>query len=106
MRRCDGKDSFGSSLVNEGKFQILHCGVDGVWGDSTSHFWVYGAKPVMKYPGPEHQNFMRLDIDADGTVTPAERSGMIVYPEGPLLDGLADTAVNFGTEVTIEDAKQ
>jgi hypothetical protein len=61
---------------------------------------------VIKYPGPDNQNFMRLDIDADGTVTPAERSGMIVFPEGPFPGELADTVVNFTTEVTIEDAQQ
>jgi hypothetical protein len=49
---------------------------------------------------------MRLDIDADGKVTPEERKAMIVLPKGPWLDDLPDTIVNFTTETTLEDVQQ
>jgi type II secretory pathway pseudopilin PulG len=103
------RDGSGAPLsfkfMNEGEFQILHCGPDGAWGDRLTHFFPYLNNPFVKYPGPEHQNYLRLDIDADGTVTPEERRGMIVYPEGPWLDDLPDTIVNFTTG-TIEDPLQ
>ena len=46
---------------------------------------------------------MRLDIDANGIVTPEELKATIFYPDGPWIDDLADTIVNFLPH-TIADA--
>jgi prepilin-type N-terminal cleavage/methylation domain-containing protein len=107
IKRVSQRDASGAPLlfkfVNEGKFQIMHSGFDGLWGDHVAHFW--DCPHVNKFPGPDYQNFMRLDIDFDGEVTLEERKAMIVYPDGPWLDDLADTFVNFTTG-TVEDPLQ
>jgi prepilin-type N-terminal cleavage/methylation domain-containing protein len=106
IKRVDQRDGSGAPVsfryVNAGKFQLLHSGLDGAWGNNQTNFMPFAIKPHMDYPGPDYQNFMRLDIDADGKVSPAEMKGMIVYPGGPWLDDLADTIVNFTTG-TLED---
>jgi prepilin-type N-terminal cleavage/methylation domain-containing protein len=101
IKQVHERDARGAPLsfkfVNQGKFQLLHSGFDGAWGDPITHLAIYGLLPQTKYPGPESQNYLRLDIDADGKISPEERQGMIVYPDGPWLDDLPDTIVNFTT---------
>ena len=63
--------------ANEGKFQILHCGLDEKWGDFTT---------------------MSI-VD-----TPSATS-MLLFPKGPFTQDLADTITNFTTG-TLEDAQQ
>jgi prepilin-type N-terminal cleavage/methylation domain-containing protein len=61
------------------KYQILHCGIDGEWGDDfdrTSYF--------------ESQN------------APAN---FLAFPTGPFTGDIADTIVNFTTESTLEDSQ-
>lgn len=110
IKQVQKRDASGAPLsfkyVNEGNFQILHCGIDNSWGDKTTQLFLYPKEYKAKYPGPDFQNLLRLDIDADREVTPEENRGMIVYPEGPFPGELADTVENFSTEATIEDAKR
>jgi prepilin-type N-terminal cleavage/methylation domain-containing protein len=107
FKRVNTRDASGAPLTfkfaNDGKFQILHCGIDGAWGDMDTQLWT--GLFTMKFPGPNGQNYMRLDIDADGTAMPEERKAMIVFPEGHYFEELADTEVNFTTELTVEDAQ-
>ena len=63
--------------ANEGKFQILHCGLDDTWG-----------------------GFEAMSIIDSGGV-PAE---MLLFPNGPFTLDLADTVTNF-TDSTLEDAQ-
>jgi prepilin-type N-terminal cleavage/methylation domain-containing protein len=102
LKRVQGRDANGVPLTfkfaNEGKFQILHCGIDGIWGDVETI-------TTGKDGQPEHLNFLRLDINGDKQITPEERKAVIVFPEGPWVAGLGDTQVNFTTEMTVEDAK-
>lgn len=62
--------------ANEGKFQILHCGLDERWG-----------------------NFAAMSI----IDTPV--ANLLLYPKGPFTLDLADTITNFTTG-TLEDAQQ
>ncbi|MEM9185196.1 MAG: type II secretion system protein [Planctomycetota bacterium] len=77
-------------LANEGKFQVLHCGGDGEWGD-------FGALhlPAIAPGGDTAVNAE----NPDGNV-------ILLYPDGPFTDELADTVANFGEESSIEDARQ
>jgi prepilin-type N-terminal cleavage/methylation domain-containing protein len=111
------RDASGAPLsfkfANQGRFQILHAGIDNAWGDDHMNLHKWPSKDpahpdkdeFMPFPGPEYQNYLRLDIDGDGTITPEERKAMIAYPTGPWIDDLGDTATNIGTEVIVEDAK-
>jgi prepilin-type N-terminal cleavage/methylation domain-containing protein len=109
LKKVDKRDASGSRLsfkfVNQGRFQILHCGLDNNWGDPLRQLYRGNDPEHIPYPGPEKQNFMRLDIDNDGKITPAELNGVIVYPEGPYDGDLADTQTNISTESTLEEAK-
>jgi prepilin-type N-terminal cleavage/methylation domain-containing protein len=110
LKRVFERDASGAPLsfkfANQGRFQILHCGLDNSWGDHINHFFHWPDKEHFRpYPGPEYQNYLRMDIDGDGEVSPEERKGMIVFPEGPWIDELGDTQVNFTTEMTVEDAQ-
>jgi prepilin-type N-terminal cleavage/methylation domain-containing protein len=109
LKKIDKRDALGARLsfkfVNEGRFQILHCGLDNKWGEPLRLLYRGNDPDHIPYPGPEKQNFMRLDIDNDGKATPAEINRMIVYPEGPYDGDLADTQTNISTEMTLEEAK-
>jgi len=66
-------------FVNQGKFQILHAGLDDAWGDFT-----------------QLSLFMQGDIEENVT---------ILFPTGPFIGDIADTLGNFGTG-TLEDAQE
>jgi prepilin-type N-terminal cleavage/methylation domain-containing protein len=74
-------------FANQGKFQILHCGIDDVWGaeilEKTSAHGV-----------------------ADGGGDPANPVAYLLYPTGPFTGDAADTVVNFVTQARLEDAQQ
>ncbi len=72
-------------FVDQGKFQILHAGLDDVWGDFN----------FMKVTGPNGQVRSDIDIPDD----------MILLPEGPFTGELADTLTSF-TDGTLEDAQE
>ena len=65
-------------FANQGKFQILHAGLDDIWGNMTV-----------------------MHIGAQGD--PA--SNVLLYPEGPFIGDIADTLTNFTTG-TLEDAQE
>lgn len=58
--------------VNQGKFQILHPGLDDAWGDFTP---------------------ARVDV----SVTNGDTVPVLLYPEGPFTGDMADTLTNFTT---------
>ncbi len=64
-------------FVNQGKFQILHAGLDDAWGDFM-----------------QLSLFMQNDIEAN----------VITFPTGPFIGDIADTVGNFGVG-TLEDAQ-
>ena len=63
-------------FVNQGKFQILHCGLDDVWGNFASAFSL---------------------VETSGNP--------ILFPEGPFIGDIADTLSNFSTG-TLEDEQE
>jgi prepilin-type N-terminal cleavage/methylation domain-containing protein len=74
-------------FANQGKFQVLHCGIDDIWGDDildrTSAHGVF---------------------EAGGD--PANPAAYLLYPNGPFTGDAADTAVNFVVPSRLEDAQQ
>lgn len=75
-------------LVNEGKFQILHCGGDGEWGNTT------GDNPEA--------SFAAVHIDPGSA--PTANAEIVLYPEGPFTLELGDTVTNFGDHHSLSDA--
>jgi prepilin-type N-terminal cleavage/methylation domain-containing protein len=63
-------------FVNKGKFQILHAGIDDIWGEG---FWNIGL------------------LDMNGTTYKGNVSQVLLFPTGPFLGDVADTVGNFGT---------
>jgi prepilin-type N-terminal cleavage/methylation domain-containing protein len=61
------------------KFQILHCGIDGEWGE--------------EFERTSYSQF--LD----------DPSLFLAFPNGPFTGDIADTIVNFTTESTLEDSQ-
>jgi hypothetical protein len=108
LKRVHERDASGDPLTfkfaNEGKFQIMHCGIDGSWGNVETILWST-AKPAPTFPAAKHMNYLRMDIDGNGTITPEERKALVVFPEGPWMGDLSDTQVNFSPEMTVEDVK-
>jgi hypothetical protein len=78
-----GPNGLVPKYANEGKFQLLHCGIDDEWGDFTR---VYA------------------DTNADGQVDVDDLPDLLVYPEGPFTGEIADTIVNF-SDSTLEDSQ-
>jgi prepilin-type N-terminal cleavage/methylation domain-containing protein len=76
-------------FANEGKFQILHSGVDDDWGsdilDKTSAHEIEESQGVAK----------------TGYI-----SAYLLFPTGPFTDAAADTIASFITQSRIEDAQQ
>ena len=68
------------TFANQGKYQILHCGTDDIWGNFTP-FWIRQAANAN-------------DASAVG-----------VSPEGPFIGDIADTVGNFLTG-TLEDEQE
>lgn len=68
----------GIRLANEGKCQILCCGLDDAWGDFNRDFYV----PDWRDPTDDYTG--------------------ILYPDGPFTDEIADTITNFSTGRTLE----
>jgi len=78
LKRANETNPDRIEFVNQGKFQILHAGLDDTWGDlSVLHL---GA------PGDPARN-------------------VILYPEGPFIGDIADTLSNFTTG-TLEAAQE
>lgn len=67
-------------LANDGKFQILHCGLDEEWGS-------FGL--------------MHIEPNAN----PTETIDILLYPSGPFTGPLADTIVNFSDRGNLEDSQ-
>ena len=61
------------------KYQILHCGIDGEWGDD------FDRTSYEQY----------LD----------DANNFLAFPTGPFTGDMADTIVNFTTESTLEDSQ-
>lgn len=74
-------------FINPEKFQILHCGDDGEWGEEAfERMSVHGVQ------------------EAGGD--PTKLADYILFPSGPFTGELADTIVNFTTETKLEDGQQ
>ena len=63
--------------ANQGKFQVLHCGIDDLWGE-----------------------FLQMDV----AVNSSNLASVPLFPNGPFAGDLADTLSNF-TTTTLEDAE-
>jgi prepilin-type N-terminal cleavage/methylation domain-containing protein len=61
------------------KFQLLHCGIDGEWGEDF-----------------DRTSYAEYEADVDN---------FLAFPEGPFTGDMADTIVNFTTESTLEDSQ-
>jgi prepilin-type N-terminal cleavage/methylation domain-containing protein len=70
---------------NDGKCQILCCGLDKDWGNFQGLIYVDPAT-VQNNPG--------------NTI------GVLLYPQGPFIDELADTITNFTNNATLADDQQ
>lgn len=74
------------AFANRGKFQILHCGLDGAWGSTYS---------VTPFPTSSAPQF----------VVNATANNWFLYPTGPFVGEVADTLTNF-TDGTLEKAAE
>jgi prepilin-type N-terminal cleavage/methylation domain-containing protein len=75
-------------FANEGKFQILHCGIDDEWGDEIlDRTSAHGVEEAM------------------GLAKTAYVSSYLLFPTGPFTDATADTIANFVTQSRLEDAQ-
>ena len=72
------------TFINPDKFQVMHCGIDGVW-DSEELFEKMTAHKVP---------------------TPDKPDNYLLFPTGPFIGDIADTVVNFATGTKIEDAQK
>lgn len=75
-------DNVPIQFVNPDKFQIIHCGDDGEWGEEA---------------------FERMSVHAVGSTNPND---YLLFPTGPFTGDIADTIVNFTSRTRIEDAQQ
>ncbi|MEX2167923.1 MAG: type II secretion system protein [Pirellulales bacterium] len=85
LKQASSGTTAGSSEIryaNEGKFQILHCGLDDAWGSEDV---IDQMSIIDKTPGQL-------------------RTQMLLFPNGPFTLDLADTVTNF-TDSTLEDAQ-
>ena len=67
-----------TKYVNQGKFQLLHCGTDDIWGDFS---------PLSSTTGVNTTSAMAADNTPLATL----------YPIGPFIGDIADTVGNFMT---------
>ncbi len=67
--------------VQKKKFQILHCGIDDFWGDSS----------LATGAGVE------LDVSQSNPTETTPSNIQLLYPTGPFLNDFADNLGNFGT---------
>ena len=79
-------------LVNDGKFQIMHCGGDDEWGDFRQ---VY-LDPAWFAVGFDQAGQDAVDLQGDP---------ILLYPEGPFTFELGDTVTNFGDHHSLQDAQ-
>jgi prepilin-type N-terminal cleavage/methylation domain-containing protein len=77
-------------FANEGKFQVLHAGVDDEWGDEILD--KTSAHGVSEQPPPANN--------------PSDPANYLLFPNGPFTDAAADTIVSFVTQSRLEDAQQ
>jgi len=68
------------AFINPDKYQVLHCGVDNVWGEDFDRASYY-------------------------TYT-KDKTQFFDFPTGPFVGDVADTIVNFVTETKLEDAQK
>ena len=66
-------------FVNPDRYQLLHCGIDDVWGDA------FDQTSYAQYKG--------------------DPTKFLWFPQGPFKGDLADTVVNFVTQTKLEDAQ-
>lgn len=78
----DGLQLNDLQLANDGKFQILHCGVDDEWG-----------------------KFEPLHIPPQTAAAGNVKEELLLYPDGPFTGPLADTIVNFSDRGNLEDSQ-
>jgi hypothetical protein len=67
-------------FANRDKFQILHSGIDDVWGEAFEQ------------------------MTAENVTPPTDPDAYLLYPDGPFTGDVADTLTNF-SEGTLEDAQ-
>jgi prepilin-type N-terminal cleavage/methylation domain-containing protein len=81
-RRSESAASTASiEFANRDTFQILHAGIDDLWGEDA---------------------FERMT--AENVVPPSDPNAYLLYPDGPFTGDVADTLTNF-SEGTLEDAQ-
>jgi prepilin-type N-terminal cleavage/methylation domain-containing protein len=77
--------------VDQGKFQILHAGLDDAWGDEFAR---------VSPSNTAHPNLHGWGTAAFGSTVGEE---LFLYPDGPFIGEVADTLTSF-TDGTLEDA--
>jgi hypothetical protein len=75
-------------VANEGKFQVLHAGVDEAWGSNfgAATFIDPADPPATALTLPKYQVF-------------------VAYPNGPFTGELTDTITTFSTQPTLGDSQ-
>ncbi|TWT38021.1 hypothetical protein KOR34_29890 [Posidoniimonas corsicana] len=76
--------------ANEGKFQVMHAGVDGEWGDNFEQLCF--VPPIQLRTNPE-------------TPIASAAPSLVVYPDGPFNGDIGDTIVNFSENTTLENSQ-
>ena len=73
---------------NEGKFQVLHAGIDGEWGELVPKTYIQPQDALNK---------STLITAGVGSY-----DSLVVYPDGPFTLETGDTVANFAENVTLE----
>jgi len=78
-------------FVNQGKYQILHAGLDDAWGEGFEGMSLQGTVEGRQYWGSDN--------------SPTNADDLLLFPDGPFIGEVADTLTNF-TDGAIEDAAE
>jgi hypothetical protein len=76
-------------FVEPERFQVLHCGNDGAWGEADFERMSYHG--VQEQPSPNND--------------PTNPDHYLLFPNGPFTGEVADTVANFASQNKIEDAQ-
>jgi hypothetical protein len=89
----DTDDEYKNNVVyvDQGKFQILHAGLDDAWGSE------------FRQMSPSHENLPQLNGWGIAVWGNTVGEDLVLYPDGPFIGEIADTLTSF-TDGTLEDS--